>query len=276
MHHSDMPRHASCAKRAKTTLPSYVARPLRALVFAALLGGCAPGVDREVSRTFQNAQKTFDEAQAPDDFLRAAGLYQSILDRGVISGAVLYNQGNAYMQAGERGLAIAVYRQAERYRPRDPYLEANLHFALGADGRPGKRRPVIEYLLFWQEWLSYPEKFRVTFATALATFALGTVALFWRPRLSARLAMVGVAITLLLASSAGYDWYRYEAITHGVVVQAEVIARKGDAASYEPAFTEPLSEGTEFRLVERRGEWLLARLPGGEEGWVPEADVVLY
>ena len=86
--------------------------------------GCGRGVDLDVSRTFQEAQETFDDAEAPEDFLRAAGLYQSILERGVVSGVVLYNQGNAYMRAGQRGRAIAAYRQAQRYRPRDPYLEA--------------------------------------------------------------------------------------------------------------------------------------------------------
>ncbi len=241
----------------------------------ALCAGCATRVDLEVSRTFQEAQETFDDAESPDDFLRAAALYQSILDRGVVSGVVLYNQGNAYMQAGQRGRAVAAYRRAKRYRPRDPYLEANLQFALAADGRSGRRRPLIEYVLFWQPWLSYPEKFHVTFAAALVTFALGVAALFRRRRLFGRLAVVGAAIALLLAFSAGYDWYRYEAVTHGVVVRDDVIARKGNAATYEPAFTEPLSEATEFRLIERRGDWLLVGLSGGK-GWVREADVVLY
>jgi hypothetical protein len=240
-----------------------------------LCTGCARGVDLEVAQTFQEAQKTFDKAQSADDFLRAAGLYQSILDRGVVSGAVLYNQGNAYMQAGERGRAIAAYRQASRYRPREPYLQANLQFALGADN-PAGRRPMIEYVLFWQDWLSYPEKFHLTFALAAVTFALGLVALFRHRRLLARVAIVGVVLTLLFSFSAGYDWYRFEKIVHGVIVQDEVIARKGNGTTYQPAFTEPLTEGTEFDLVERRGEWSLIRVPGGGEGWVEDETIVLY
>ena len=49
--------------------------------------------------------------------------------------AVLYNQGNAWMRAGATGRALAAYRQAQRYRPRDPYLAANLQNALAASGR---------------------------------------------------------------------------------------------------------------------------------------------
>ncbi len=252
------------------------ARTLPLLLAILLCAGCARGVDLEVSQTFQEAQKTFDQAKSADDFLRAAGLYQSILDRGVVSGAVLYNQGNAYMQAGQRGRAIAAYRQTQRYRPRDPYLQANLEFALGAGNPTGGRRPVIEYVLFWQDWLSYPEKFRLTAALAVVTFAVGVAALFRHRRLLARIAIVGVALTLLFSFSAGYDWYRFEKTVHGVIVQTEVIARKGNGTTYEPAFTEPLSEGAEFRLVERRGAWSLIRLPGGEEGWVEDEAIVLY
>ncbi len=238
--------------------------------------GCGRSADIEVARAFVEAQQTFDQAQSPEDFLRAAGLYQSILDRGVVSGAVLYNQGNAYMQAGQRGRAIAAYRRAQRYRPRDPYLDANLRYALGTENPGARRRPMIEYLLFWQNWLSYPEKFYLVGAAAALTFALAVAALFWRRRWLARLAVAGLVLMLLPALSAAYDWYRYDHLVHGVVVRHEVIARKGNAASYQPAFTEPLAEGTEFRLVEDRGDWYLIRLAGGQEGWVEKEAVVSY
>lgn len=258
----------------RNTLPPIIA--VAASVALGLSSGCGRGVDLDVSRTFQEAQQVFDDAQSPDDFLRAAGLYQSILKRGVVSGVVLYNQGNAYMQAHQRGRAIAAYRQAQRYRPRDPYLEANLLYALGSETRVTGRRPMIEYLLFWQNWLSYPEKFRLATAAAAVAFALGVIAIVRRRRLSTRLAVGGLVLTLLLAFSAGYDWRRFDRIVHGVVVRQEVIARKGNADGYEPAFTEPLTEGAEFRRIEHRSDWLLIRLSGDEEGWVREEDVVVY
>jgi tetratricopeptide (TPR) repeat protein len=239
-------------------------------------GGCGRALDVDAARTFQQAQATFDKAASPDDFLRAAAIYQEILDRRIVSGAVLYNQGNALMQAGQRGRAIAVYRQAKRYRPRDPYLEANLQYALGNQGSATQRRPMIEYLLFWQNWLSYPEKFYALAGTGGATLALALAALFWRRRTLRRLTLAGVALSVLAAASAGYDWYRCDHLAHGVIVQAETVARKGNASSYEPALTGPLAEGTEFQLVERRGDWLLLRLAGDQEGWVPEKAAALY
>ena len=201
-------------------------------------------------------------------------MYQEIIDGGVASGAVWYNQGNAFMQAGQRGRAIAAYRQAQRYRPRDPYLEANLRFALRNSTLP--RRSLMEYVLFWQNWLSLPEKYWLLGLAAGVAFVLGLIGLLSERRQLSRLALATLVPVLLLVLSVGYDAYRYRERTHGVVVQPETVARKGDAVSYEPALTGPLEEGTEFHVVERRGDWLLVHLPGGQEGWIEQHAAVLY
>jgi len=258
--------------RSKAVIAIIAVVLLAPLVFS----GCRQGADLELSKKFQAAQKAFDEASSPDEFLKVAALYQEIRDIDGISGAVLYNQGNAFMRAGRRGRAIAAYRQAERYRPNDPYLEANLRYALAAHDATPQRRPVVEYLLFWQDWCSYPAKFYLAAAVTIATFILGLISLLTRRRLFTRLAIGGVVLVALLVFSAGYDWYRYDHLVHGVVVEDEVVARKGNGAGYEPAFTEPLPEGTEFRVVNRRGKWLLIRLPGDQEGWIEQGAAVVY
>ncbi|MBN1588172.1 MAG: hypothetical protein JW888_01520 [Pirellulales bacterium] len=239
--------------------------------------GCGHGVDVQTADTLRKAQEAFDRAASPEEFLKVASMYQAARDRGVVSGAALYNQGNALMKANQRGRAIAAYREALRYRPTDPYLNANLDYALG-QSTSDARRPLIGYIFFWQDWLGYPAKFQLAGAAALATFLLALVALLWRNRLFRHLAIGGLVLTLLLSCSAGYDWYRFDHVKHGVVVDAEVVARKGNAASYQPAFTNPLVEGTEFTVVERRGNWLLVRLAGdgNREGWIEKNTAVVY
>ena len=58
--------------------------------------------------------------------------------------------------------------------------------------------------------------------------------------------------------------------------EKEVVARKGNSDTYQPAFTQPLTEGTEFELVEQRGSWMLIRLASGEDAWVPVVSGEVY
>jgi tetratricopeptide (TPR) repeat protein len=240
--------------------------------------GCSRAVDLRAAAELDQAQKAFDRAARSEDFLKVASMYDALRDRGMVSGAALYNQGNALVRAGQRGRAIAAYREATRYRPRDPRLRDNLDFALGSRGDASVRRPLVGYVLFWQDWISYPAKFRMAGAAAVATFLLAVVGLFWQRRLFRRLAVAGVVVTTLLCFAAAYDWYRFDYQKHGVVVEPKVIARMGYAESYQPAFTDPLAEGTEFTLVDRRGDWLLIRLPGdgNPEGWIEKNAAVVY
>ncbi|MCA9119292.1 MAG: hypothetical protein H6822_06365 [Planctomycetaceae bacterium] len=224
---------------------------------------------------FQAAQERFEQANDSAQFLQAAAIYQEILDAGVVSGAVFYNQGNAFMRAGEKGRAIACYRQAKRYRPRDPYLDANLRFALGNAGATPPK-PVIEYILFWCDWVSYQGKFNISLGCALATFVISVASLFVKPQLLKRAATLALCLTVAFAISAVYDWYRYSHLKHGVMINDEVVARKGDSETYQPAFTKSLDEGTEFVVMEQRGGWLHLRLAGGQEGWVASTDVTVY
>ena len=246
-----------------------------ALVYC--VNGCGASADTETSRRFQAAEDAFASATTAEDYLRAAALYQEILDSGFASGAVLYNQGNAFIRAGQRGRAIAAYRQAHRYRPRDPFLDANLRSARGNSALPVTRTSALEYVLFWQQWISYPEKFALT-TLGLVCMAVVGVAMSFTDgqRLLRRVLLILLVLTSLLALSTSFDWYRYAQVQNGVVVAEETIARKGNAESYEPAFTQPVVEGTEFVVVETRGNWLEIRVPSVGVGWIPDSAGVVY
>jgi hypothetical protein len=245
-----------------------------AILSLVLFGGCGRAVDSELTSKFETAQEAFDSAKTPDEFAKTAMLDQEMIDRWGPSGAIFYNQGNAWMQAGQPGRAVASYRQAQRYSPRIPFLDANLAAALGDS--QAARRSIVETILFWQNWLSYAEKFYAAAALAAIVFVLAVVMLFRSNRWLRRLAWVGMTLGVLFTLSAGYDWFRFDATQHGVVIQSGTIARKGNATNYEPAFNKPLPEATEFRLVEHRGNWLLARLPDGNEGWIEKRAAVVY
>lgn len=246
-----------------------------ALVLILLGTGCPGTADLEAVRLFEQAQEAFDGGH----FDKAAALYESVLEKTGESGAVLYNLGNTHMKAGRLGHAIAAYRRSRRYRPRDPLLEANLKVALAARGAAFvDTRSLLDHVFFWQRWLSYPEKAALVVAAGTLTFILGLLSalLVRRLALFRGAALAGLGLTLLVGVSLALDWHAYEVERHGVVAAAEVTARKGNAESYAPAFTEPLTQGTEFTVLEERRDWIHLELPGHLTGWIPRDKAVLY
>lgn len=243
-------------------------------VLLGLLTGCQGSVPLDVEVRFREAQVAMDQAQTPDDFLIAAGLYQQILDRGFVSGVVLYNQGNALLQAGRRGEAIAAYRQAQRYRPRDPQLEANLNYARNNELALQSRRPWAETMLFWQGWLSRGALLHLAGGLAVAAWVLGMLHLARRRPFWGRAALVCLAAACLVVLALAYPEWRSQ--PGGVVVASEVTVRKGNAHGFPSVLVAPIREGTEFLLLERRDSWLRIRLAGDEEGWIEQGDAALY
>src|SRR5438105_2476236 len=136
-------------------------------------------------RTFLRALEIFDAAKTREEYRESAALLESLSADGFQNGAVYYNLGNACVRAGEYGRAIAAYRKAKPYRPRDPYLDANLRQALSvAPGRLGEPPPPWwTHVLFSSGWLSFPEKAYGAFAGfLLAALAASGALILRRPR----------------------------------------------------------------------------------------------
>ena len=250
------------------------------ILISLMIGGCGQTPDLETSRKLQGIESAFTQAKTPDDFALVASQYEQLGNNDFQSGALFYNIGNAWMRAGAPGRAIAAYRQAQRYRPRDPYLAANLQSALAATGRATAATGdagVADYLLFWQEWVSYPEKLALTTSLLAAAIIASLLSQLTRHRSLCRRTAMGTGIlTLLSVTSIALDWYDFDQTQHGVVIADEVIARKGNSENYEPAFTNALREGMEFVIVDHRTKWLQIQIDDSELAWIPTRTASLY
>lgn len=243
------------------------------------LSGCTASPDLEKSRQFQQIEQAFSRAVTSQEFAEVAHQYDVLCGPEFRSGAVLYNQGNAWMRAGKPGHAIASYRQAQRFRPRDPYLAANLQNALVAAGRGSSQveTGVAAYLFFWQDWLSYPEKYiLVTCLLAAAVLCSLLSQTTRQTTLWHRLSVAFLVCAGFAGASTAWDWHRFEQSIHGVVIAGDVVARKGNSETYEAAFIDPLSEGTEFVVLEDRGDWINAQVGDAGTAWLPRAAVQVY
>ncbi|MFO4987118.1 tetratricopeptide repeat protein, partial [Salmonella enterica subsp. enterica serovar 1,4,[5],12:i:-] len=75
----------------------------------------------------QSAQT--DSADAKEAFADAALKYQLLVDSGVRNAGLYFNLGNAYLEGGATGRAIANYERALRLEPTNGAARMNLAFA---------------------------------------------------------------------------------------------------------------------------------------------------
>ena len=245
------------------------------LVGILLFSGCSESPSLEVTRRFHSAEKVMKQAGSPADYQRAATAYQEILDGGFYSGVVLFNQGNAWMQAGRRGRAIASYRQAKRLLPRDPYLDANLRQAIG--DQPEQDAHLLDYVFFWQASTTVQEmSMTATILLLLAMLASMCVQVKYKPTIARVVSIVSFVTLALVAGSLFRDWWQHEGVEHGVVVVSEVEARKGASNNHPVSFNQALMEGTEFTVIKGMDGWLHVQVGNKGRGWIPERDAVTW
>lgn len=257
---------------------------------AALGGETSPAriSEAEIADLFSQGKESFrlanelsgsDPAAAHDLYRKAALRFERIAGEGGIdNGKLYYNIGNAYFRMQDLGRAILNYRRAELFIPNDANLQQNLAYALQ------RRKDAIEVetqtkvlhtLFFWH--YEVPARARAWLFAAAFTGAWGAAALLLFVQRSALkwlagiLAVCAVACLASLLVEAGAQ----ETARRGVIIAESAVARKGDSESYEPSFQDALHAGTEFQMLEDRGDWLNVALADGRSCWLPRADVEL-
>jgi tetratricopeptide (TPR) repeat protein len=206
-----------------------------------------------------------NELYAKGKFAEAATAYETILQSGGQSPALLFNAGNAEFKAGHLGKAIAAYRKAELLAPRDAELRANLAFVRnqfqGATLRESR----------WQNWVS---------SLSLNDGALLTAGLFWllfallaarqiRPALAPKLrgaTRLAVALTLCSGAVLALQAANHFNVSVAVVTSAETIARSGPFEDAQSAFT--AHDGAELKVLDRHDDWVQVANGAGKIGWM--------
>lgn len=223
----------------------------------------------DIHREFVRALEIFDQAKSTDDYRASAAVLESILAKGMQSGAVYYNLGNAYYRAGELGRSILNYRKAKLYRPRDSYLEANLQQALAkAPGRLAEvEKPWWTHVLFWSEWISVPTKFNISTLGAILVGLLAFLSYYLQRAPFMWIALAVLTLSIVIGVDAALLSSKLMSKTHAVIVR-ECTARKGMADSYESAFDRPLNDGAEFTILSETDDWVFGHFNGVGDGWV--------
>ncbi|MBI9017698.1 MAG: tetratricopeptide repeat protein [Phycisphaerae bacterium] len=216
-----------------------------------------------------------DPQKAKELYNQSILRYQKIIDAGNIQNSSLYyNIANAYLMQKDIGHAILNYRRALKFGKPSPDLLGNLHYArtLRLDNIPEQAQDKIKKtLFFWHYDFSTKIKFYIAITGWVSFWILLTISL-WRKR-KFKLAIIAAGtICLALAISTFIDYQASVNDVHGVIIADTATARKGDGSNYAESFAKPLHAGTEFRLLETRGQWLKVELVSGDITWLKTAD----
>ena len=259
------------------------------IAMAALVAPRAPAMERaEVESAFSEAIAAFeagnrliatDKAAAQAEYEKATlRLEQIIREGGIENGKLYYNLGNVWFQRGDLGRAIVNYLRAEQYMPNNINLQQNLAYVRQQRKdafEQTETRKVLNTLFFWHYDVPSGIRLRIFTVAFLAFWAFAAARLFYKHgAINGGLAVTGVLAGLLFVSLT-VEARSHRAHPTGVVIAQESVARKGDGETYQPSFSESLHAGTEFTVLEDRGEWLHASLPDERTCWLPRRDVAL-
>jgi tetratricopeptide (TPR) repeat protein len=266
------------------SIPTLLAAALLLAAPLLLLAGPSSGASlsaADIQQLFQEANHLFrrgnelsrtDPAGAKDSYRAAVIRFERIVDEGGIeNGKLFYNIGNAYFRLDDLGRAILNYRRAGQFLSGDANLTQNLRYARSRriDQIEEKQETqVLKTLLFWHYDLSQQTRSALFAGFFAAFWLLAALRLFFSDRVPAALLAVCGGVALLFLGSLGVESFS-GSHDGGVILAEQVVGRKGDGDTYEPSFKEPLHAGTEFALVENRGEWYQVELADGQRCWIP-------
>jgi hypothetical protein len=132
-------------------------------------------------------------------------------------------------------------------------------------------------LLFWHDDLPLRWRQRIAIAAYVLFWAALLVRLRARRASLSLLAAASAVVCVVFGISAAMEWRGSPLAQAGVVLADDVIVRKGNGEGFDPQFAQPLHQGVEFELLERRGQWIQIALADDKSGWIraDQAELVM-
>jgi tetratricopeptide (TPR) repeat protein len=223
-----------------------------------------------------------DAADAQERFEEAARKYQLLVDSGIHNSELYFNLGNAYLQSGELGRAIANYERARRLDPRNQQLLANLKSADAKVQLPPLPTSPTETTVV----SSIMQRLRLANETIVQIVGEQTVAvtlvvssvLFWS-LLTVRTAglrfpviqYAAVPLLMLMASlgSMALSAAAHASRPNGVLVASRIRMHAGDGEQFDEVASIEAAQGHRVTILANRDKWTQILTDQGQLGWVP-------
>jgi tetratricopeptide (TPR) repeat protein len=200
------------------------------------------------------------------NFLQAIEGYEEVT-KSVVNADVYYNLGNSYFKEKKIGKAIVNYRRAKFLEPRDSDIRYNLEFARSyrVDKVGGVPGPIARLLSSAFHYFSPYEASTLTAVFFLLSSVLVSVFIVYRKSLL----LYGLMVSAPLSFFFFVTWQVWASEMRGrpaVVTVPEASALSGPGEDYKEILA--IHDGTEFKIREVRGGYLLIQIPGGIGGWI--------
>ncbi|NIP41956.1 MAG: hypothetical protein GWO41_17270, partial [candidate division Zixibacteria bacterium] len=143
------------------------------------------------------------EAYNSGDYEQAVQIFKEIEDSGYVSPELYYNLGNSYYKAGQKGMAISSYMQAEILSPRSEDIEANLQFVrstLRDKVEDSLRNPIWQFVKESSLYFKADELTWIAFIIYLLIIGLLIYQVFYKQKNIAYLLVITFAAVLLIIS----------------------------------------------------------------------------
>ncbi|MEW6535126.1 MAG: tetratricopeptide repeat protein [Candidatus Auribacterota bacterium] len=241
-----------------------------ALLFFSVLPSYADTRRDEAMSMFHNGIELYKS----ENFAESAKMFEQILDKGIRSGAIYFNLGNAYAKNGDTAPARLAYERALRYIPRDTAVRNNLAYvASRLEDKIKLPRPQ-----WWRQVLYAPAgimNHKELGFVLIGSFML--IMLIWA-LMTLFTSYKALLKTGLIFSCVFFIWIgavfcvkiHTEKFSRNAVIMAEEAAvRWGNTDNDKVAFF--LHAGTKVVIRQTRDNWVLITIGDGKSGWVKKS-----
>lgn len=193
----------------------------------------------------------------------AASALERTLRTNALSADLWFNLGQARLQAGEPGRAMAAFRRGHQLSPRDGGIRAAMEQLRQKVGTSGPHP--LSTMTGWlrdEEW---------AVLALLATVGLGGV-LAWRvirPEASSSRWVLVALVQIFLVTGWASAWLGRGLSANAVVVQRDLAVVQAPVPEARSIGT--LAEGVEVRVLRQHGAWAEVEVDGRRAGWIPRS-----
>ncbi len=216
-------------------------------------------------------QRESEPARAKELFSAAATKYEQLVDAGVHNSRLYANLGNAHLQSGALGRAIANYERAKVLDPANRELATKLRFARGrlpAESESASEETIISVVGVKElAMLSYVPAVWILVVASLVFWGAAIIRTLGKPFPFWRVATLPLVLLVITAGMLGWLTLASNVADRGIVVAERLTLRSGDGETFSTTATIEKAEGLSVEVLAERGGWLRVRTQTSDEGW---------